>query len=40
MPAIIGLIYECTDASWKASLWKELKFKRKVFSSLHVVITK
>ena len=34
MPAIIGLTYDCTDASWKASLSKQLKFERICFPSL------
>ena len=33
MPAITGLIYECTDASWKASLLKQLKVEKIFFSS-------
>ena len=31
MPAIIELTYEYTDASWKASLSKQLKFERIFF---------
>ena len=30
MPTIIGLVYKCTDASWKA-LSKQLKFERIFF---------
>ena len=40
MAAIIGLIYECTDASWKASLLKQLKVEKIFSSSLYIVITK
>ena len=31
MLAIIGLIYEFADTSWKTSLSKELKFERYFF---------
>ena len=34
IPAIIGLIYECADASWKVSLSKELKIERIFFFQL------
>ena len=40
MPANIGLICECTDASRKASLSKQLKFERIFFSILYKVIAK